>query len=75
MKEMQFVFCVVRNKFFKCNVCEFRNKIFNSNCSNRGRNKNFALKIFPIRRVVTPRSVYIATRLHHTTLTENFVFR
>jgi hypothetical protein len=44
MKEMQFVFCVVRNK---CNVCEFHTKRFNSNCPNRGRNKNFALIIFP----------------------------
>jgi len=47
MKEMQFVFCEVRNKFFQCNVCEFHTKRVNSNCSNRGRNKNFALKIFP----------------------------
>jgi len=46
MNEMQFVFCEVRNKFFTCNVCEFHNKRVNSNCSNRGRNKNFTLKIF-----------------------------
>jgi hypothetical protein len=47
MKEMQFVFCEVRNNFFQCNVCEFYAKRVNSNCSNRGRNKNFALKSFP----------------------------
>jgi hypothetical protein len=46
----------------------------NSNCSNRGRNKNFRTENFPIRRVVTSRSVYIATRLHHVILKENFVF-
>ena len=46
MNEMQFVFCEVGNKYFACNVCEFHTKRVNSNCSNRGRNKNFAMKIF-----------------------------
>jgi len=44
---MQFVFCEVGNKFFKCNVCEFRTKRVNNICSNRGRNRNFTLQIFP----------------------------
>jgi hypothetical protein len=47
MKEMQFVFCEVGNKFFKYNVCEFHTKRVNSNRSNRERNEHFTLRIFP----------------------------